>query len=58
MEWYKATSQGRERIGASIGRVNLTKYLNDVVKPLGLEAVEDPAQRKKFWSAGNFYSEG
>lgn len=56
MEWYQTNSQGRERIGATIGRLGLAKYLNEVVKPLGLEAIEKPEERRKFWAGGNFYT--
>ena len=56
--WYQANSKGRERIGSAIGRLNLSKYLDEVVKPLGLEVVETPEQRQKFWASGNMYNEG
>ena len=56
--WYHDNSKGRERIGSAIGRLNLKKYLDEVVKPLGLEVVETPEQRHKFWSSGNMYNEG
>ncbi|MBI2850219.1 MAG: 4Fe-4S binding protein [Chloroflexi bacterium] len=55
MEWYKANSKGRERIGATMGRLNLDRYLTEVVKPLGLEVIETPEQRQKFWASGNMY---
>ena len=56
MEWYQANGQGRERIGATIDRLGLLKYLNEVVKPLGLEAIEKPEDRGKFWAEGNMYA--
>lgn len=55
--WYQTNSKGRERIGAAIGRLELTKYLDEVVKPLGLEVIETPEQRMKFWATGNMYNE-
>ena len=33
----------------------LTKYLDEVVKPLDLEAIEKPEDRRKFRTSGNFY---
>jgi anaerobic sulfite reductase subunit C len=54
--WYKANAKGRERIGATIGRLGVAKYVNEVVKSLGIEAIDDPADRRKFWAAGNFYA--
>ena len=57
ISWYQTNSKGRERIGAAVGRLNLKKYMDEVVKPLGLEAVETPEQRHKFWSSGNMYNE-
>ena len=55
-EWYQSSGKGRERVGTIFGRLGLTKYLDEVVKPLGLEAIEKAEDRKKFWAAGNFYS--
>ena len=56
MEWYQANGQGRERIGATIGRLGLSKYLDEVAKPLGLEVIEKPEERRKFWAEGNLYT--
>ncbi|MDO8674267.1 MAG: hypothetical protein Q7O66_22895, partial [Dehalococcoidia bacterium] len=55
LEWYQKTGQGRERIGATIGRVGLNKYVDEVVRPLGLEAIDKPEDRRKYRSGGNFY---
>jgi len=55
MEWYQANSKGRERIGAAIGRLGLSKYLDEVVKPLGLEVIEKPEERRKYRVGGNLY---
>ena len=55
-EWYQSSGKGRERVGTIFGRLGLTEYLEEVVKPLGLEAIEKAEDRKKFWAAGNFYS--
>ncbi|MEE9201880.1 MAG: 4Fe-4S dicluster domain-containing protein [Dehalococcoidia bacterium] len=55
LEWYRGAGQGRERIGATIARVGLRSYMDGVVKPLGLEAVEDPAARRRYRTGGNFY---
>ena len=41
MPWYKANASGRERIGVAIERTGLGKYLDEVVKPLGLEVIEN-----------------
>lgn len=54
-EWYQSNGKGRERIGAIIGRLGLAKYLNEVVKPLGLEVIDQPEERRKFWATGNMY---
>lgn len=56
MEWYQANGQGRERIGATIGRLGLSKYLDEVVKPLSLEVIEKPEGRRRFRAEGNFYN--
>lgn len=55
MEWYQANGDGRERIGTTIGRLGLSKYLGEVAKPLGLEVVEKPEERRKFRAEGNLY---
>jgi len=55
MPWYRANANGRERIGVAIERTGLGKYLEEVVKPLGLEIIEKPEDRKKYWTAGNLY---
>lgn len=55
MSWYKANAKGKERIGATIGRVGLAGYIEEVARPLELETIEDDADRKKFWAAGNMY---
>jgi len=55
MEWYQPNAEGRERIGATISRLGLSKYLDEVVKALGLEIIEKPEERRKFWTEGNFY---
>ena len=38
-----------------MGRVSLDKYIKEVVKPLGVEVIETPEQRQKFWASGNLY---
>lgn len=53
--WYQEHARGRERIGAVIGRAGLDRYIDEVIRPLGLDAVDQPSQRRKFWSTGNFY---
>lgn len=55
VEWYQAKAEGRERIGAAIGRLGLQGYIDEVVKPLGLEAIETSGERKKFGVSGNLY---
>jgi dissimilatory sulfite reductase (desulfoviridin) alpha/beta subunit len=55
LEWYQKNGEGRERIGATIDRLGLTKYFSEVVKPLGLELIEKPEDRKKFRIEGNIY---
>lgn len=55
VEWYKVNGQGRERIGATIDRVGLNRCMDEVVVPLGLEAVREPRERAKFYVKGNLY---
>lgn len=55
LDWYKVNGQGRERIGAAIGRLGLSRYLDEVVRPLGLEAIDSAQARQKFWAGGNLY---
>ena len=56
MDWYRNNAKGRERIGAAIIRHGLPKYLNEVVRPLGLEIIDNPEDRKKFRVQGNTYA--
>ena len=56
LEWYQANGQGRERIGAVIARFGLSRYLEEVVRPLGLEMIDRAEDRRKFWAGGNVYS--
>ncbi len=56
MGWYQTNGEGRERIGATIGRLGLTKYLDEVAKPLGLDVIEKAEERGRFWVGGNLYS--
>ncbi len=56
MGWYQTNGEGRERIGATIGRLGLTKYLGEVVKLLGLDVIEKTEERGRFWVGGNLYS--
>ena len=56
MLWYKENADGRERIGATIARLGLDKYLDEVVKPAGLEVISTPEERRKFRASGTFYS--
>lgn len=55
MAWYQSNGEGRERIGATIGRLGLAKYINEVAKPLSLEVIEKAEDRRKFWAKGNLY---
>ncbi|MCL5957985.1 MAG: 4Fe-4S binding protein [Chloroflexi bacterium] len=55
LEWYQKNGEGRERIGVTIGRLGLGRYVDEVVRPLGLEAIEKPEERRKFRAEGNFY---
>lgn len=54
LEWYKKNAEGRERIGHTILRLGLDRYIDEVIKPLGLQTI-DEEERKKFWAGGNFY---
>ena len=55
VNWYKANAKGKERIGATIARLGVAKYIDEVVKASGLESVEGQGDRKKFWAGGNQY---
>lgn len=55
LEWYRGQGKGRERIGATIVRVGLSSYLDEVVRPLGVETVETAEERRKYWAGGNLY---
>lgn len=55
LKWYQDKGESRERIGATIARLGLDKYLSEVVRPMGLEAIEDQVERRKFWAGGNLY---
>lgn len=55
MAWYEANAEGRERIGAAIGRHGLAGYIDTVVRPLGLETIDTREARRKFRTEGNFY---
>ncbi|MBI4216410.1 MAG: 4Fe-4S binding protein [Chloroflexi bacterium] len=55
MPWYREKGQGRERIGATIGRVGLDSYIDEVCRPLGLEVIVAPQERQKYWAGGNLY---
>jgi dissimilatory sulfite reductase (desulfoviridin) alpha/beta subunit len=54
--WYKANAKGRERIGSTIARTGIGKYVDEVITPLGLEAIREPDERKKYWAGGNLYA--
>lgn len=57
LEWYRKYGESRERIGATIVRVGLNSFLDEVVRPMGIEVIEDPAERRKYWSGGNLYGQ-
>ena len=56
VEWYKEKGVGRERIGAVFLRQGVQPYINEVVKPLGLDTVDTVEERRKYKSEGNFYA--
>lgn len=55
LQWYSSLAQGRERIGITIKKHGLQKFIDEVIKPMGLEAIETPEERKKYYSEGNIY---
>ncbi|MDP2718968.1 MAG: 4Fe-4S binding protein [Dehalococcoidia bacterium] len=55
LEWYRGIAVGRERIGTTLNKHGLQKYIEEVVKPLSLEAIETNEERKKYFSEGNIY---
>ncbi len=56
LEWYQANGEGRERIGTTIGRLGLSRYFNEAIKPLRLDTIEKPEERIKFRAGGNLYA--
>ena len=57
LDWYRDNGHGRERIGATIERLGLDHYMDEVVEPLKLEAVRDPLDRLKYYTRGNSYGD-
>ena len=55
LEWTQKNCIGRERLGIAIKRTGLQKYIDEVVAPLGIDAIETDEARKKYYSEGNFY---
>jgi len=55
LEWYRGNGEGRERIGATIERVGLDRFMDEVVDALGLEAIRTPEERAKYYTRGNLY---
>ncbi len=55
LQWYSKLAEGRERIGVTIHKHGLQKFIDEVIKPQGLEVIESPDERRKFYSEGNFY---
>lgn len=55
LSWYRENGRGKERIGTTLGRLGLAKYLIEVVHPLGLEVIESSEERRRFAAGGNFY---
>ncbi|MBI2304677.1 MAG: 4Fe-4S binding protein [Chloroflexi bacterium] len=53
--WYRSQGRGRERIGATIARLGLEQYIQEVIHPLGGEAIESPQERRRYWAEGNLY---
>lgn len=58
LEWTTRNCVGRERIGVAIERLSLKKYIDEVLKPLGIETIETDKERKKYYSRGNMYVDG
>lgn len=56
LEWTQNNCVGRERTGAAIERLGLKKYIDEVIKPLGVEIIETDIERKKYYARGNVYS--
>lgn len=56
LTWYRENGQGKERIGATLGRLGLGKYIGEVVRPLGLETIEEAEERRRFVAGGNLYA--
>jgi dissimilatory sulfite reductase (desulfoviridin) alpha/beta subunit len=55
VSWYQANGEGRERIGAAIMRIGLDRYIDEIIRPLDLEAISRPEERRKFRAEGNLY---
>jgi len=54
-EWYAGNGKKKERIGVTLTRVGLTRYLEEVIKPLGLQAITTDQERIRYWLSGNLY---
>lgn len=54
--WYQANAAGRERIGATLLRLGLPRFMDEVIKPLGLEAIGTAEERRKYRALGNMYA--
>lgn len=54
--WYQANASGRERIGAALLRLGLPRFIDEVVKPLGLEVIGTAEERRKYRALGNMYT--
>lgn len=55
LDWYRGNGEGMERIGATIARLGLRRYIDEVVAPLGLEVIDRAEDRRKYRAEGNFY---
>lgn len=55
LAWYGRNASGRERFGNTLLRIGLEAYLEEVIRPLGVDVIETPAEREKFRVRGNDY---
>lgn len=55
LAWYQENGEGRERIGATLERVGLNRFVEEVIRPIGVQVIDSEADRRAYWTGGNFY---
>ncbi|MBI3945065.1 MAG: 4Fe-4S binding protein [Armatimonadetes bacterium] len=55
LAWYRENAEGRERLGAAIQRLGLNRFIDEAIRPTGVEVIDNEADRRPYWTGGNFY---